>query len=108
MSVSTTCLYETGAVPNAETTAYTSSSVRTLLDKFSAYATAATDLTIKLVPSGLTAGTTNILAKKTFALGEAYTFPELVGQTLAAGDFISILSSNANAVNLRISGRQVT
>ena len=108
MSVTTSCLYESAAVPNAETAAYTSTSVRTLLDKFTSYGVAAADVTIKLVQSGGTAGSTHIMAKKTFAVGESYTWPELVGHTLEPGDFISILCSAATSVNLRISGRKVT
>lgn len=108
MSVTTTALFQTAAVPAAETTIYTSSGLSTLLDKLTSYATAAGDVTLKLVPSAGTAGSTHILAKKTFALGESYTWPELVGHTLAPGDFISAVASSSPAVNLRISGRRIT
>ena len=108
MSVKTNCLYETGAAPNAETTIYTSTGLLTIIDKLTSYGVAVADVTLKLVPSGGSAATANIMAKKTFAIGESYTWPELVGHTLAPGDFISVLASVASAVNLRISGRQVT
>jgi hypothetical protein len=37
-----------------------------------------------------------------------YTFPELVGQVLNRGDFISTLAGTASAINMRVSGREVT
>lgn len=108
MAVTTSCLYETAGSPAVETTVFTSTGLATLIDKLTSYGVAAGDLTIKLVPSGGSAGSANILAKKTFAVGEAYTWPEIVGHTLLPGDFISIISSVANSVNLRISGRRIT
>lgn len=107
MAVTTTALFETAAAPAVETTVYTSTAT-TLIDKLTSYGTAAGDLTLKLVPSGGTAASANILAKKTFAVGESYTWPELVGHTLMPGDFISAIASTTSAINLRISGRRIT
>lgn len=107
MAVTTTALFQAAAAPATETTIYTSTAM-TLIDKLSSYGTAAGDLTLKLVPSGGTAASANIMAKKTFAVGESYTWPELVGHTLMPGDFISAIASASPAVNLRISGRRIT
>lgn len=107
MTVTTSCLYETGAAPNAETTGYTATT-RTIIDKCSSYGVAVADLTIKLVPSGGAAATANIVEKKTHALAESHSWPGIVGHTLEVGDFISVLASAAASVNLRISGRKVT
>lgn len=40
--------------------------------------------------------------------GETYECPELVGQALNEGDFISTLASAASTLVLRISGREIT
>jgi hypothetical protein len=40
--------------------------------------------------------------------GETYLCPELVGQELDAGAFISTIASNATALTLRVSGREIT
>jgi hypothetical protein len=37
-----------------------------------------------------------------------YTFPELVGQILPSTAFISTIASAASAINIRVSGREVT
>lgn len=108
MSVTTSCLYETAYAPNSETTVYTSTGLRTIVDKLTSYATGAVDVTLRIVPSGGSAGASNALAKKTFTAGESYTWPELVGHTLEAGDFISVLASAASTATLRIGGRKVT
>lgn len=39
---------------------------------------------------------------------EVYTFPEIVGQVLNAGDFISTIAGTATSVNIRASGREVS
>lgn len=107
MSAETHTLFETAAAPAAETSVYPSTA-RTIIDKCSGYGFAAGTLTIKLVPSGGSAGNSNIMEIKAFNVGESYTFPGIVGHTLEAGDFISVIASGANLVNLRISGRKVT
>jgi len=96
---------------NSETTEYTASAgMRTILDKFSGYNghTASVLLTVKLVPSGGTAGASNIIASKAISAGEHYTFPEVVGHVLEPGGFISVLSATATAIVIRCSGREVT
>jgi hypothetical protein len=37
-----------------------------------------------------------------------YTFPEIVGQVLLPGSFISTIAGTASAINIRASGREVT
>jgi hypothetical protein len=49
-----------------------------------------------------------ITKTKTLQVSEVYTFPELVGQVLAFGDFISTIAGTASAINIRVSGREVT
>jgi hypothetical protein len=55
------------------------------------------------------AGNINLITKtKTIQPSEVYTFPELVGQVLNRGDFISTIAGTASAINMRVSGREVT
>lgn len=108
MTVTVTALVETGYAAAGETTVYTATGKRAILDKVTGYSAAGGTLTLKLVPSGGAAGAGNIVVAKTFAAGEVYTFPELVGHVLSPGDFISELSGGASTVVRRISGREVT
>ena len=95
----------------AQTTQYTAQNVTTIIDKFTATkisATAAT-ISVNLVTLAGSAGNTNLITKtKTLQASEVYTFPELVGQVLGIGDFISTIAGTASAINIRVSGREVT
>lgn len=108
MTTITQTLVQTKYAESAETTQYTAAGRRAIVDKFSAYSAAGGTLTVRIVPSGGTAGATNALAVKTLAAGETYTFPEIVGHTLSPGDFISTLAGGANTVVIRASGREIT
>jgi hypothetical protein len=85
--------------------------VSTIIDKFTAtnYDTSARTISVNLVTALDTAGNQNLIIKsKTLLPSETYTFPELVGQILAPGGFISTIASAASAINIRASGREVT
>lgn len=97
---------------NAQTTQYTSpvsTSTKTIVDKFTArnYSGAAATLSINVVPSGGAVGSANLVVSYTLAAGETYIFPEMVGQYLEPGDFISTLASAAGAISIRACGRQL-
>jgi hypothetical protein len=93
-----------------ETTQYTSSNCTTLIDKFTAtnVSGATATLTVSLVPNGQVAGATNKQKTVSVLAGQSYQFPEIVGHTLANGDFISTLANAVSTFNIRSSGRQVT
>lgn len=98
-------------VENTQTTQYTATGVTTIIDKFTAtnYSAAAATISVNLVTVSGTAGNQNLITKtKTLQPSEVYTFPELVGQVLNAGDFISTIAGTASAINMRVSGREVT
>lgn len=103
-------LYESAAVPVAETTIIASpANILTIVNKFSGCNTSASALTVtvKIVKSGDTLGSQHIvLPPYTILAGDRYGFPELVGQALAPGDYISVLPSAAG-LNLRSSGTLV-
>lgn len=96
---------------NAETTQYTSTNCKTMIDKFTVTNVSAANhtLTVRLVPSGGAAGANNaIVYNITVLAGKSYTCPELVGHTMEAGDFISTIADAANVLVIRASGRQIS
>jgi hypothetical protein len=98
-------------VESTQTTQYTATNVTTIIDKFTAtnYSASAATISVNLVTVAGSAGNINLITKtKTIQPSEVYTFPELVGQVLNRGDFISTIAGTASAINMRVSGREVT
>ena len=96
---------------NAQTTQYTAVNCKTIIDKFTVTNTtgSAAVFTANLVASaGAAAATNTVLSAKSIAPGETYTCPELVGQTLESGGFISTLAGTATALTISASGREIT
>lgn len=110
MTVTAKCLLESKDAENAQTTQYTSTGLRTIIDKFTGYnhTAGAVTLAVNIVPSAGAAATANIVVLKSLAAGETYNFPEIVGQVLNAGDFVSTIAGAAASVSIRMSGREVT
>ena len=111
MTVTVTVLIPAKIAEAAQTTQYTSTGVTTLIDKFTAtnYSAVPATISVNLVTTSGSAGNLNLITKtKTLQADETYTFPEIVGQALAAGDFISTIAGTATSINIRASGRQVT
>lgn len=111
MTVTVKVLVPAKTVENTQTTQYTASGVTTIIDKFTAtnYSASAATISVNLVTSSFSAGNNNLITKtKTLQPAEVYTFPELVGQVLGNGDFISTIAGTASAINMRVSGREVT
>ena len=98
-------------VEATQTTQYTANGVTAIIDKFTAtnYSATAATISVNLVTAAGSAGNQNLITKtKTLQASEVYTFPELIGQNLAPGDFISTIAGTASAINMRVSGREVT
>jgi IMP cyclohydrolase len=96
---------------NSQTTQYIAQNCRTIIDKFTITNTSAGNVTISvnLVTSGGSAGASNlIMDTRAIAPDETYTCPELVGQTLEPGSFISTIASAATSLTIRASGREIT
>lgn len=111
MAVNARCLYESAYLTNADVTLYTATGMRVIIDKVTVTNVTAGALTatVRMVASGGTAGTSNtVMSAKTLAAGECYTCPEVVGQILNSGDFVSALASANTAIVVRISGREIT
>jgi hypothetical protein len=111
MTVTVQVLIPAKIAEAAQTTQYTSTGITTIIDKFTAtnYSATAATLSVNLVTSGDTASNANLITKaKTLQPSEVYTFPELVGQVLSSGGFISTLAGTATSINIRASGRGVS
>lgn len=111
MTVTVKVLVPAKTVEATQTTQYTATGVTTIIDKFTAtnYSATAATISVNLVTVAGSAGNTNLITKtKTLQASETYTFPELVGQVLNNGDFISTIAGTATAINMRVSGREVT
>lgn len=93
-----------------QTTQYTAVNCRCIIDKFTATNTSTGNesLSVNLVPNLGTAGDDNLIVDaRMIAPGETYTFPELVGQVLDTGSFISTIASAATSLTIRASGREI-
>ena len=111
MAVTISNIIPAKTAENAQTTQYTSTGVQTIIDKFTAtnYSAAPATISVNLVAAAGSAGNVNIITKtKALQVAEVYTFPELVGQILNPGDFISTIAGTASAINMRVSGREIT
>jgi hypothetical protein len=110
MAVSTKVLIPAKTAENTQTTQYTATNVTTIIDKFTAtnYSATAATISVNLVTVSGSAGNDNLIVKtKTLQPAETYTFPELVGQVIASGGFISTIAGTATAINIRASGREI-
>jgi hypothetical protein len=110
MAVTTKVLIPAKTAENVQTAQYTATNVTTIIDKFTAtnYSATAATISVNLVASGGSAGNDNLIVKtKTLQPSETYTFPELVGQVIASGGFISTIAGTASAINIRASGREI-
>jgi len=111
MTVTVKVLVPAKTAEDTQTTQYTANGVTALIDKFTAtnYSGSAATISVNLVTAAGSAGNDNLIVKtKTLQPSETYTFPELVGAALALGGFISTLAGMASAVNIRVSGREIT
>lgn len=112
MTVTAKPLIAAKQAENVATSQYTAPvGTRTIIDKFTATNTsgATATLTVNIVTNAGAAGDSNTIIKaKALNAGETYSFPELVGQILAAGDFISTTASAATSITIRASGREIT
>ena len=111
MTVTVKVLVPAKTAENSQTTQYTASGVTALIDKFTAtnYSASAATISVNLVTAATSAGNDNLIVKtKTLQPAETYTFPELVGAAIMPSGFISTLAGTASAVNIRVSGREIT
>jgi hypothetical protein len=111
MTVSIKVLIPAKQAENAQTTQYTATNCKTIIDKFTATNTAAGNVTISVnlvTAAGSAAASNLIVDARSIAPDETYTFPELVGQALDPSGFISTIASAATSLTIRANGREIT
>lgn len=113
MTTTAKAVANTAYAANAQTTVYTvPAGTRFIIDKFTGSNNSGANqtLAVNIVPSGGTAGASNLVVPaKTIVTGDPpEIFPGVVGQILNAGDGISLLASASNAIVYRLCGREIT
>jgi hypothetical protein len=111
MTVTVTVLVPPKQMEASQTTQYTATNVRAIVDKATVTNTDTVSRTfsVNIVTSGGSAGNANlVIDTRTVQPDETYLCPELVGHVLAPGGFISTIASNATSLTLRVSGREIT
>lgn len=96
---------------NAQTAQYTAVNCKTIIDKFTVTNTSGANVNFSanLVAASGAAGNDNLVMKtRAIAPNETYPCPELVGQVLEAGGFISTLAGAATSLTISASGREIT
>lgn len=94
-----------------QTTQYTATNCKAIIDKFTVTNTTAgaVAFSANLVASGGSASNSNLIIKaKSISAGETYNCPELVGQVLESGGFISTLAGAATSLTISAAGREIT
>jgi hypothetical protein len=111
MAVTLKVLVPPKQLENTQTTQYTATNVRAIIDKATITNTSANNVTVSvnLVTVSGSAGASNlIIDTRTIVPDETYLCPELVGQVLEAGGFISTIAGTASTLTMRVSGREVS
>lgn len=111
MAVTVRVLVPAKIAEAVQTTQYTSVGATVIIDKFTAtnFSVSPVTISVNLVTAATAVGDANLIVKtKTLQPSETYLFPELVGQVIAPSGFISTLAGTASAVNIRVSGREIT
>jgi hypothetical protein len=111
MTVTVTVLVPPKQMEAVQTTQYTATNVRAIIDKatITNTDTVARTFSVNIVTSGGAAGNGNlVIDTRTVQPDETYLCPELVGHVLAPGGFISTIASSATSLTLRVSGREIT
>lgn len=111
MAVTLKVLVPPKQLENSQTTQYTATNVKAIIDKATVTNTSANNVTlsVNLVTSGGSAGSANlIMDTRTIVPDETYLCPELVGQVLEPGSFISTIAGAATSLTMRVSGREVS
>lgn len=111
MTVRSIALIPAKQAESVQTTQYTAANVTAYIDKFTVTNTSAVAVpfSANIVTSAGVAGAANlVLNLRSIAPKETYTCPELVGQVLQPGDFISTIAGTAAVLTIRSSGREIT
>ena len=96
---------------SAQTPQYTAINCKTVIDKFTVTNTTGAPVVFSanlVALAGAAAASNCVLSAKSIAAGETYNCPELVGQSLEAGGFISTLAGAPTSLTISATGREIT
>lgn len=110
MTVTVKVLIESKQAEDVQTTQFTSTNLRTIIDKFTVTNTTSTNtqFAVNLVAEGDVAGSDNLIVNRVIVGNSTYLCPELTGHVLDVDSFISTIAEVNNALTIRASGREVT
>lgn len=112
MTVTAKVLVPPLQLQDTQTTQYsTPASTKAIIDKATVTNTDTVNrsFSVNLVTTGSSAANSNlVIDDRAVVPGETYTCPELVGQVLESGSFISTIASAPSALTFRVSGREIT
>lgn len=110
MAITTKNIIPRKSAEAAQAAQYSANNCRTLITKMTATNTGASNQTfsVNLVPaSGSVSASNRVLSSRPIAPGETYLCPEVVGQVLEDGGFISTLSSSTD-ITISATGQEIT
>lgn len=111
MTVTAKVLVPPKQLESSQTAQYTATGVKAIIDKATITNTSASNVTVSvnLVTSGGSAGASNLIIDSQIIVpDECYLCPELIGQVLEAGSFISTIAGAATSLTMRVSGREIS
>lgn len=111
MSVSVKNIIPRKLAENTQFTQYTADGCKTIIESFTVTNVSGSNVSFScnLPAQGASASNSNLVLKtREIAPSETYRCPELVGQVLEIGGFISTLASAASALCISGNGREIT
>lgn len=111
MTVTSKVLIPAKQAENTQIIQYTALNSTAYVDKFSVTNTTSGNVTfsVNVVTSGGVSDSSNLIINlRAIAPKETYLCPELIGQILQPGDFISTIAGAATSLTIRASGREIT
>ena len=111
MTVTVKVLIPAKQAEGIQTTQYTATNCKTIIDKFTAtnYSASAATLSVNLVMSLDNPGNANLLVKTvSIQPGQTYLFPELIGHVMVSGGTLSTIAGTATAISIRASVRTIS
>lgn len=110
MTVTVRTLVPSKQAENAQTTQYTAVNCKAIIDKATITNTTSGNVTFSanvVTSAGVAAAGNLVVNLRSIAPKECYALPELIGQVLEPGDFLSTIAGAATSLTLRVSGREI-
>lgn len=104
-------LFAPAQLTNSLATYYTSTGVKTIIDKLTLTNndSSARTVDVHIVPNGGSASATNkFINAVSINAASSYACPEIVGHVMESGEFLQMVASANTAISARASGREVT